>query len=171
MAHSTILLVMGVAAAGKTALAQALVDRLGWPYQEGDVLHPPENVAKMHGGTPLTDDDRWPWLDRIAGWIDERIAAGENGVVTCSALKRVYRARLTSGRPAVKILFLHGSRGLLAARIAARTDHFMPPSLLDSQLATLEPPAPEEAALWLEVTPPAAVLAERAIADLGLSRR
>jgi carbohydrate kinase (thermoresistant glucokinase family) len=171
MAHSTILLVMGVAAAGKTALAQALVDRLGWPYQEGDVLHPPENVAKMHGGTPLTDDDRWPWLDRIAGWIDERIAAGENGVVTCSALKRVYRARLTSGRPAVKILFLHGSRGLLAARIAARTDHFMPPSLLDSQLATLEPPAPEEAALWLEVTRPAAVLAERAIADLGLSRR
>ena len=171
MAHSTILLVMGVAAAGKTALAQALVDRLGWPYQEGDVLHPPENVAKMHGGTPLTDDDRWPWLDRIAGWIDERIAAGENGVVTCSALKRVYRARLTSGRPAVKILFLHGSRDLLATRITARTDHFMPPSLLDSQLATLEPPAPEEAALWLEVTPPAAVLAERAIADLGLSRR
>lgn len=161
-----ILLVMGVAAAGKTALARALQARLHWPCQEGDALHPPENVAKMHGGTPLTDADRWPWLDRIADWIDARIAAGENGIVTCSALKRAYRDRLIGHRPGVRLIYLHGDRDMLAARIAARTGHFMPPSLLDSQLATLEPPGPDEHAIALDVAPPAEVVAEQAMAAL-----
>lgn len=168
MTQPCVLIVMGVSAVGKTGLAQALHRRLGWPVLEGDAVHPPENVEKMRGGTPLTDADRWPWLDRIAAWIGERIDAGESGIVTCSALKRVYRERLIGGRAGVRLLYLHGDRALLAGRIAARKDHFMPPSLLDSQLATLEPPAPDENAVALDVIDTAEALAERAIAALGL---
>lgn len=167
MSNPCILLVMGVSAAGKTETARALVARLRWPYQEGDALHPPENVAKMHSGTPLTDADRWPWLDRIAGWIDARIAAGENGIVTCSALKRIYRNRLIGSRPGVRLVFLSGSRDLLAPRIAARTDHFMPPSLLDSQLATLEPPGPDEQPITLDVSASPDELAAQVVAALA----
>lgn len=169
-AEPTVLVIMGVAGCGKSAVAQALVARLGWAYQEGDVLHPPENVEKMRGGTPLTDADRWPWLDRIAAWIDARRAAGENAVVTCSALKRAYRDRIIGSRPGVRLVFLHGERALLAERIGARRGHFMPPSLLDSQLATLEPPGADEHPISLDVTPPpedlgASVLAALAIAS------
>jgi carbohydrate kinase (thermoresistant glucokinase family) len=163
---TTILVIMGVAGCGKTAVAQALVGRLGWAFQEGDALHPPANVEKMHSGTPLTDVDRWPWLDRIAAWIDARLAAGENAVVTCSALKRAYRDRIIGARPGVRLVFLHGDRALLAARIGARRGHFMPASLLDSQLATLEPPGADEHPISLDVTPPPEELAAAVLSAL-----
>jgi carbohydrate kinase (thermoresistant glucokinase family) len=163
----TVLVLMGVSGCGKTSVAEALAARLGWAFQEGDALHPPANVAKMRGGMPLTDTDRWPWLDRVAAWIDARLAAGENGIITCSALKRAYRARIVGARAGVRVVLLHGARALLAARIGARHHEYMPASLLDSQLATLEPPGPDEHPISLDVTPPAAVLAEAIIAALG----
>ncbi len=149
-----ILIVMGVSGSGKTTIAAPLAARLGWTFMEGDDLHPPANVAKMHAGRPLDDEDRWPWLDAIAAWIDARQAAGEPGVVTCSALKRAYRDRLIGARRGVRFVFLHADRALLADRLAHRTGHFMPPSLLDSQIETLEPPTPDEHALSVDLGPP-----------------
>jgi len=155
-----VLVVMGVSGSGKTTIALPLAARLGWPFLEGDDLHPAANVAKMHSGRPLDDSDRWPWLDAIAAWIDARISAGEPGVVTCSALKRAYRDRLLGVRKGVRLVFLHADRDLLAERLARRTGHFMPPSLLDSQLATLEPPEPGENAIVVDISlPPEQVIA------------
>ncbi len=162
-----VLVVMGVAGSGKTTVAELLAARLGWPLQEGDALHPAANVAKMASGTPLTDDDRWPWLDRIAAWIDARLAAGESGIVTCSALRRSYRHRIIGGRRDVRLVFLDGDAALLAARIGARRGHFMPPALLESQLATLEPPGADEQPITVQVGPPPAMLAKRVIAELA----
>ena len=170
MSGPTVLVLMGVSGCGKTAVAQALVARLGWPLQEGDRLHPPENVEKMRRGTPLTDADRWPWLDRVAGWIDARLAAGENGIITCSALRRAYRDRIIGARAGVRLVFLHGDRALLAARVAARKHEYMPASLLDSQLATLEPPGADERPIALDVTPPPEALAGAVIAALSATQ-
>jgi carbohydrate kinase (thermoresistant glucokinase family) len=144
---------MGVAGSGKTTIARMLADRLGWRFQEGDALHPPANVAKMSAGTPLTDDDRWPWLHAIAAVIDGWRAEGASGIVTCSALKRAYRAILVGDRPDVRIVHLAGDKALIAARMAARKGHFMPTALLDSQFATLEPPGPEENAITVDISP------------------
>lgn len=141
---------MGVSGCGKSTLAARLASTLNWPFQEGDGVHPPANVAKMAAGQPLDDADRRPWLEAVAAWIDKRRANGEPGVVTCSALKRSYRALLTADRPQVRIIFLRGSRDLIAARLAARSDHFMPAALLDSQFAALEPPAPDEGAITID---------------------
>ena len=121
-----ILVVMGVSGSGKTTVGELLAERLGWQYQEGDALHPPENVAKMSGGTPLTDADRIPWLQRIAAQIDEWRGRGEPGVVTCSALKRAYRDIIIGSRPDVGLVYLKGSRELIGQRMAARKGHFMP---------------------------------------------
>ena len=167
MNHPCVLVVMGVSGCGKTVVAEKLVDRLHWPFQEGDALHPAANVEKMRAGTPLTDADRWPWLDAIAAWIDARLAAGEDGIVTCSALKHAYRDRLIGMRAGVRLVYLYGSRDLLAARIGARRGHFMPASLLDSQLATLEPPTPDERPIALDVVAPPDQLAAGVIAALG----
>ena len=145
-----VLIVMGVSGSGKTTIAEVLDRRLGWPFQEGDDLHPAANVAKMHAGIPLDDADRWPWLDAIAAWIGDRLANGGAGVVTCSALKRAYRDRLVGGRAGVRIVYLHAAPALLHERLGQRKGHFMPASLLDSQLATLEEPAPDERALKVE---------------------
>lgn len=153
-AVSEAVIVMGVSAVGKTVVAKALAARLGWAFLEGDSLHPPQNVAKMRAGTPLTDADRWPWLDAIAEWIGARLAEGSSAVVACSALKRSYRDRLTQGRADIRIVYLHGAHELLARRIAARKGHFMPPGLLDSQIGTLEPPGPDEGAISVDVAPP-----------------
>jgi carbohydrate kinase (thermoresistant glucokinase family) len=169
--NQTVLVVMGVSGSGKTAAAEALVARLHWRFQEGDKLHPPANVEKMRSGVPLTDEDRWPWLDLIAAWIDARRAAGESAIITCSALKRAYRDRIIGARDSVRLVYLHGDRALLAARVAARHHEYMPASLLDSQLATLEPPGPDERPISLDVTPPPAVLAEQAIAALDTDPR
>lgn len=141
------LIVMGVSGSGKSTIAAALADKLGWRSADGDQFHPPANVAKMSAGQPLDDADRWPWLQAIADEIDRVIAAGGQIVIACSALKRVYRDLLVHGRADVGLVHLDGSEALIAARMKQRRDHFMPPSLLQSQFATLEPPAPQEHAI------------------------
>jgi gluconokinase len=138
------LVVMGVSGSGKSTIAEHLAARLGWRYVDGDLFHPPANVAKMSAGHPLTDEDRWPWLRAIAAEIDRLAAAGERAVVACSALKRAYRDILVHGRDDVRIVFLDGTQDLIAKRLAARKGHFMPPGLLNSQFKTLEPPQSSE---------------------------
>ncbi|MCU0828948.1 MAG: gluconokinase [Tabrizicola sp.] len=136
------LVIMGVSGCGKSSVGEALSARLGIPYFDGDDLHSPEAVAKMRDGVPLTDDDRWPWLDRVAGVLRDRAPV----IVGCSALKRAYRDRIRAGAGGpVTFVHLAGDREVIAARMAARTGHYMPTSLLDSQFAALEPPGPEEA--------------------------
>lgn len=155
-----ILVVMGVAGSGKTTIAAALAERLGWRLLEGDAFHPPANVAKMAAGTPLTDDDRWPWLRAIAAEIDAIRAAGGSAVVACSALKRAYREVLIGDRADVRLVYLQGTRTLIGERLAARKGHFMPSALLDSQFATLEEPGPKEAPIVVSVNAgPAAIVA------------
>jgi gluconokinase len=138
------IIVMGVSGSGKSTIGERLAVRLGWVYEDGDAYHPPANVAKMHAGHPLTDDDRWPWLKAIAAAIDRHIAAGQPIVIACSALKRAYRRVLVHGRDDIRIVYLKGSRDLIARRLKARKGHFMPSDLLDSQFATLEEPAADE---------------------------
>jgi carbohydrate kinase (thermoresistant glucokinase family) len=140
---------MGVTGAGKSTVGGVLAGSLGWDLCEGDDLHPPANVAKMASGHPLTDADRWPWLHRVRAWIDAQIRAGLPGVITCSALKRAYRDELRDEH--VVFVYLSGTRTELAARLAARHGHFMPPALLDSQLADLEPPGPDEQAITVDI--------------------
>ncbi|PCN46909.1 carbohydrate kinase [Curtobacterium sp. 'Ferrero'] len=136
---------MGVSGSGKSTLAASVAERLGWEFAEGDAMHPPANVAKMEAGTALTDADRWPWLDVVAEWIRSHLDAGAPGVVTCSALKRSYRDVLRA--PGVVFVHVTGDDTLIAERMAGRAGHFMPTSLLASQLATLEPPQDDEAHL------------------------
>lgn len=145
------LVVMGVSGSGKSTIAERLAARLGWRYVDGDLFHPPANVAKMSAGRPLTDDDRWPWLRAIATEIDRLSAAGTPAVVACSALKRAYRDILVHGRDDVRIVFLDGTKELIAGRLAARRGHFMPPGLLDSQFRTLEPPQPDERPITVSI--------------------
>src|SRR3954468_9428051 len=141
---TTSIVVMGVSGSGKSTVAAALVDRLGWEFAEGDDFHPPANVEKMRAGIPLDDDDRWPWLRRLAAWIGEHEKAGRNVVVTCSALKRKYRDVLRDGHPSVWFAHVRADPELIRDRIEHRTGHYMPASLLDSQLAILEPLADDE---------------------------
>lgn len=151
--------VMGVSGCGKSTVGRLLAARLGLPYIEGDELHPAENVARMAAGTPLTDDDRLPWLQRVG----ERLSAEPRGaVVACSALRRRYRDRLREQAPGLRLVFLYGPAQLLAGRLAARQGHYMPASLLPSQLQALEPPQADEQALALDIDAPAEQLAERA---------
>ena len=145
---------MGVSASGKTTVGRPVAERLGWPFQEGDDLHPAANIAKMASGHPLTDADRAPWLAAIGAWIDRQIASGASGVITCSALKRAYRDQLSAGRPAVRFVYLQGDESMIRARIDHRTGHFMPPSLLDSQFADLEPPTPDEHPIVIDIRQP-----------------
>jgi carbohydrate kinase (thermoresistant glucokinase family) len=157
----TVIVVMGVASSGKTTIAAGLAKELGWPFRDADSFHPPANVAKMSAGIPLEDADRWPWLDAIVAWMNQCHDIGEDAVVTCSALKRGYRDRLRTSRATIRLVHLSGTKALLAARIAARKAHFMPPALLDSQFATLELPEPDEEALTISVAKnPKAILAE-----------
>ncbi len=162
----TVLVLMGVSGCGKSSLAAELVRRLGWPFQEGDDLHPAANIAKMRAGIPLDDGDRLPWLDAVAAWIDARRAAGENGIVTCSNLKRAYRDLTVGRRRGVRLVYLKGDRELIAARLAGRRGHYMPAALLDSQFAALEEPGPDEDAIVLPVAAPVAELAAALIARL-----
>lgn len=161
-----VLVLMGVSGSGKSTVGGVLQGRLGWELCEGDDLHPPANVAKMATGHPLDDEDRWPWLAAIRAWIDEHVAAGEPGLVTCSALKRSYRDKLRNDH--VVFVVLHGSRDVLLGRLAARQGHFMPATLLDSQLQTLELPAPDEQALTVEIGRSAAVQAQEIVDRLSL---
>lgn len=143
-----IIVVMGVSGCGKSTIAQSLADALGWSFQEGDALHPQANVDKMSAGMPLDDSDRWPWLDRIAAWIQDEAAHGRQGVVTCSALKRSYRDRLRLAGAGVRFAYIRVSRDELERRLTHRL-HFMPASLLESQLQTLEVPDENEQAITL----------------------
>jgi carbohydrate kinase (thermoresistant glucokinase family) len=145
-----ILLVMGVAGSGKSTLGAALAQTLGWPFQEGDDLHPPANIAKMRAGVPLDDADRAPWLDAIGAWIDAQAARGEPGVVTCSALKQAYRSQLRTGRPQVRLVYVRTSRELVAERLAGRRGHYWPASLSESQFAALQEPEAEEGAIVVD---------------------
>lgn len=144
-----LVVLMGVAGSGKSTVGRLLAQRLGWDFCEGDTLHPAANVAKMAAGQPLTDTDRWPWLALVRSWIDEHLTAERAGVITCSALKRAYRDVLRD--PQVVFVHLSGTREQLAGRLATRRGHFMPESLLDSQLAALEPPGADEQALTVDV--------------------
>jgi gluconokinase len=158
---TTTIVVMGVSGSGKSTVAATLVDRLGWEFAEGDDFHPAANVEKMRAGHPLDDDDRWPWLRSLAAWIGEHERAGRNVVVTCSALKRSYRDLLCDGHPSVWFAHVTADPDLIRERIEHRTGHYMPASLLDSQLATLEPLADDEPGARISgAAPPAAVVDE-----------
>lgn len=144
--------VMGVSGCGKTQVGEQLARRIGARFVEGDSLHPPANVAKMAAGTPLEDSDRWPWLDVIGAEIAAARAGGERLVVSCSALKRVYRERLRAAAGgALAFVHLQGTPELLERRMATRKGHFMPASLLQSQLRTLEPPAGEPLTVTVDI--------------------
>jgi gluconokinase len=159
--------VMGVSGCGKSTVGRLLADGLGVHYVEGDELHPPENVARMAAGIALTDADRHGWLQAVAGQLANATTEARGVVVTCSALKRRYRDQLRAGAADTRFVHLHGPRDVLAARLAARTDHYMPPSLLQSQLETLEPPGADEPALSLSIEHPPEHLAAQARAWLA----
>ena len=161
-----VVVVMGVSGTGKSTVAGLLAGRLNWDLEEGDDLHPAENVAKMAAGIPLTDDDRWPWLDTVASWIREHELAGRPGVITCSALKRAYRDRLRG--PHVVFVHLVGSAELVGNRLTKRVDHYMPPTLLQSQMDTLETPDPDERVLTVDIGRKPAAEADEIVERLGL---
>ena len=167
MGFNTIFVVMGVSGSGKTTVAAMLARALGVGFLEGDEMHPGSNVEKMKRGTPLTDADRLPWLQAIARRIDEWRTRGEAGVVTCSALKRAYRDILIGDRPEVRLVYLRGSRDVMASHLARRSGHFMPASLLQSQIDTLEEPGPDEDPLIVDVGPPASDVADQIIRRLS----
>lgn len=169
MAFNTILVVMGVSGSGKTTVAVMLARALGVSFLEGDELHPKSNVEKMSHGTPLTDEDRLPWLQAIARRINEWRARGEGGVVTCSALKRAYRDVLIADRPDVRLVYLRGSHQLIHERMAARHDHFMPLGLLDSQFATLQEPGADERPLVVDIAGSPSEIVAEIIRQLGVA--
>jgi carbohydrate kinase (thermoresistant glucokinase family) len=163
-----VIVIMGVSGSGKTTIANELARQLGWEFQDADWFHPAANVEKMHSGVPLTDEDRSPWLRAIARWIDETRGAGRHGVVTCSALKRRYRAILIGDRADVRLVYLKGDASLIARRIATRHEHFMPASLLASQFEALEEPGPDEHPIIVSIEPSPREIVARIIAELGL---
>ena len=158
------IVVMGVSGSGKTSVGEQMAEHLGLPFGDADGFHPKANVEKMSSGIPLTDEDRWPWLDAIGVALRD---AEKGMVVTCSALKRIYRERLTkaAGEPVI-FIFLDGPKEVIAKRMSGRRGHFMPTSLLDSQFATLEPPGPDELAVRISVEPPVKTVVANALAAL-----
>lgn len=145
-----IVIVFGVSGAGKTTIGKLLAEELGWRFFEADDFHPRANIEKMHSGRPLTDEDRWPWLDSLRDQITRSIAAYENAVFACSALRRAYRERLRVS-DGVRFVFLHGDYALIEKQLRSRHGHFMNPDLLESQFAALEEPGPEEDVLIIEL--------------------
>jgi gluconokinase len=162
-----VIVLMGVSGCGKSTVGAELSRRLGWPFRDADSFHPPANIAKMSRGTPLTDADRAPWLDAIAQWIDDRLARAAPGIVSCSALKRAYRQRIVGARARVGLVYLKGDIGLIAARLAERTSHFMPTALLASQFEALEEPQPDERPVIVSIEEAPAGIAAAIIAKLG----
>src|SRR5882672_2284293 len=163
------LVVMGVSGSGKSTIGEKLAQRLGWSYEDGDRFHPASNVAKMSAGQPLTDEDRWPWLQAIANEIDRVCKAGEHAVIACSALKRPYRDILVHGRQDVRIIYLQGTQDLIASRLALRKGHFMPPGLLASQFGTLEPPDASENPVTVSIDAPIETIVDDIVRQLRLS--
>ncbi len=166
-----VLVIMGVSGAGKSTAGENLAAEFGWPFRDADSFHPPENVRKMSVGMALDDADRWPWLAAIAAWIDERRATGQHGIVTCSALKRIYRDRLLAGRDDVRLVYLSGDIELIADRMGRRKNHFMPPALLASQFAALEEPAADENPLIVSIHTTPRRVAEQILAQLAMDER
>src|SRR5260370_15464257 len=163
-----VLVVMGVSGSGKTTVARILAARLGWVLDEGDPLHSGSHIEKMRAGSPLTDADRQDWLLRVADWVDERLDEQQSGVITCSALKRSYRNLINRRGYGVVFVFLAGAKTTIAQRLAARHGHFMPPTLLDSQLAALEEPKPDAPAIQVDVGCAPEVIAQDILDELRL---
>lgn len=163
-----VLVIMGVSGCGKSTVAALLSGRLDWPFEEGDALHPKANVEKMAAGHPLNDEDRAPWLEKVAEWVDERLDAGQSGLITCSALKRAYRKVINRRCAGVVFVYLSGTRETIAARLTSRQGHYMPASLLDSQFADLQEPEADEPAIRVDVGPPPGVIADHIVQELGL---
>jgi carbohydrate kinase (thermoresistant glucokinase family) len=164
-----VVVVMGVSGSGKSTVGALLAEQLSWRFEDGDEFHPAANVAKMHEGVPLTDDDRWPWLEAIAEWIDQTRRRGGHAVVACSALKRRYRDILVGDRRDVRLVYLDGEEALIAHRVARRHDHFMPQSLLHSQFEALEAPGPDENPVTVLIVPAPHQIVAGILASLDLS--
>ena len=162
------IVVMGVSGTGKTSVGEELAEELGCEFVEGDSLHPRRNIEKMENGIPLTDEDRWPWLQAIAEMVAVRDHEGTSTVVTCSALKRTYRDILVHGRDDVRIVFLDGTQDLVATRLAARKGHFMPPGLLASQFITLERPGADERPITVSIDAPVEKIVDDIVSQLNL---
>ena len=165
------LVVMGVSGSGKSTIADKLAERLNWSFEDGDKFHPAANVAKMSAGHPLTDEDRWPWLQAIADEIDRICEAGGHAVIACSSLKRVYRDVLVHGRNDVRIVYLDGTQELIANRLGQRKGHFMPPGLLTSQFKTLEPPGVSENPVTVSIDASVDAIVDDIVSQLGLNPR
>jgi gluconokinase len=161
---------MGVSGSGKSTVADGLVKRLGWEFAEGDDFHPQANVEKMRAGHPLDDDDRWPWLRRLADWVGEQEQAGSSVVVTCSALKRTYRDLLRDGHPSVWFAHVTADAALIRERMERRSGHYMPVSLLDSQLDLLEPLGDDEPGASISGAGTPEVVVEHLLTALGAER-
>ena len=164
------LVIMGVSGSGKSTVGTALGQRLGWRFEDGDSFHPVANVAKMSAGQPLTDEDRWPWLQAIADEIRRCRIAGEHVIIACSALRRSYRTVLIGGRDDVRMVFLKGSQELISDRMSHRQGHFMPPGLLASQFATLELPADDEHAITVSVDAPIPAIVDDILQQLHIDQ-
>lgn len=158
-----IIILIGVAGSGKTTIGQLLSAKLQWPFFDADDFHPPSNIAKMAAGIPLEEEDRWPWLETLKEAISQEIAAGQNAIFACSALKESYRDFLTRDLEQTKLVYLKGNTPILSRRIATRKNHFMKEAMLASQLATLEEP---ENCLTIDVSDPPEVIATRIIREL-----
>jgi gluconokinase len=164
----SVMILMGVSGCGKSTVGALLATRLGWEFEDADWFHPAANVDKMRNGTPLTDADRRPWLDAIAVWIDATRHAGGHGVLACSALKRRYRDVLIGARADVRLVYLKGSEELIARRIAARHEHFMPAKLLRSQFDALEEPGPDENPITVSIEPRPQEIVAQIVAAAGM---
>ncbi len=165
------LVVMGVSGSGKSTVAEMLAQRLNWTFAEADEFHPQANIDKMTAGTPLNDDDRQPWLEAMRDWMGKKASEGVNTVVTCSALKKSYRDTLRQASGTVYFIHLHGSEELLASRMTTRSGHFMPPSLLPSQLETLELLGDDEAGVTLDIANSPDEIVSEVLTKLNLSAR
>ena len=158
---------MGVSGSGKTTVAHGIRDALGLVFAEADEFHSDANIAKMKKGVPLTDEDRWPWLEKLSGWMAEQAAQGRDTVIACSALRRSYRDVLRSGVPDVEFVHLDGPADVIRERLSGRRGHYMPASLLESQVETLEPLQADETGVVLDLREPADRLVDQAVEWLG----
>lgn len=169
VAKPLVLVLMGVSGCGKSTTGARLSKLLGWPFRDADSFHPQANIDKMSKGLPLTDEDRQPWLAAIAQWIDERLAAGECGIVSCSALKRAYRRIIVGERAGVRLVYLKGNMDLIGDRLSRRRNHFMPAALLRSQFDALEEPQGDERALSVPISLSPRRVVEAIVQELRLA--